>query len=83
MEMCNAMAHVVKELPDCTKDIIPFGLQEISEQEFEALKTYAQSVVDTDGFENNIIIPSHWDALDDKDKIEELASGLVDYVEMI
>ena len=83
MEMCNAMAYVVNELPDCTKDIVPFGQKEISEYEFEALKIYSKSYIDTVGFENNIIVPSYWNALDDKDRTQELASGLIDYVEMI
>ena len=81
MEMGNAMIYVLNELPDSTKDWVPFGMPEISDQEFEVLKMYAKNRLNTFGFENNIIVPAHWSDVDEDYVVEELASGTVDYVD--
>ena len=45
------------------------------------MKKYAKTRLDTFGFENNIIVPAHWSDINDDYVIEELASGIVDYVD--
>ena len=75
------MTYVLNELPEQTRAFVPFGMPEISDQEFKVLKIYAKSEIDTHGFENNIIVPAHWSLIDEDFLIEELASGIVDYVD--
>ena len=75
------ITYILNELPKQTKAFVPFGMPEISDQECMVLKKYAKARMNTFGFENNIIVPPHWSLIDDEYLIEELASGVVDYVD--